>query len=356
MKETLVIDSEEVRRVRRKLNGPRRSSPSGWASIPLPWPVGKRASAVAQVFTHGRGPPRPGARLPGPRMKVPSPSSEEAKLSALSHLLRTFFDGSTAKAVSALVARETLSDQDLDDLASLIGGRREPKRESDEGHPSDLALHRHSRWALPLLAKASFVLAVASVVAWTMRRTSASARHVVWALALGTLVGLPLLSISFPDGTCRSFQRRRRLRLPQRTPRPRGRDHPPGNRSRIPAIGRKGGPASRRIAGGCDVDSARTRDRGRRAPQAMTATRRRRGGRSGRLPSGWPESPGLPPVPRRDDRRLSRDSPQPTDRRRPLVDSVGGSGGALGVHRKVELRKTDAVAVPVVWVGGDQWS
>jgi hypothetical protein len=91
------------------------------------WETGQRRCAGLYAMAVARL--DPDRRLPVPGVKTLSASGEEAKLSALSHLMRTFFDGSTAKAVSALVARETLSDQDLDDLASLI--RR--KKRSKEG-------------------------------------------------------------------------------------------------------------------------------------------------------------------------------------------------------------------------------
>jgi hypothetical protein len=55
---------------------------------------------------------------------------EEARFSALAHLVRAFFDGSTAKAVSALVARETLSNEDLDSLATLIDKKRGKRRKA----------------------------------------------------------------------------------------------------------------------------------------------------------------------------------------------------------------------------------
>ena len=64
-------------------------------------------------------------------------------------------------------------------------------------HPSWLFADVGS-WALPLLAKVSLVLLVAALASWTLRRASASARHLVWALALSALCALPLLSQLLP--------------------------------------------------------------------------------------------------------------------------------------------------------------
>ena len=53
-------------------------------------------------------------------------------------------------------------------------------------------------WALPLVLKSTVVLTAAAVVAFSLRRASAAARHMVWALAFGALAALPLLSILLP--------------------------------------------------------------------------------------------------------------------------------------------------------------
>jgi beta-lactamase regulating signal transducer with metallopeptidase domain len=56
-----------------------------------------------------------------------------------------------------------------------------------------------ARWVLPLLLKATLVLVAAGLVSWSMRRrASAAARHLVWALALSTLLALPFLSVLLP--------------------------------------------------------------------------------------------------------------------------------------------------------------
>jgi predicted transcriptional regulator len=59
----------------------------------------------------------------GPRyIYVPTTPREAARESALKHLLRTFFDGSTEAAVAALldIRRDDLSDAELDRLTHLI--------------------------------------------------------------------------------------------------------------------------------------------------------------------------------------------------------------------------------------------
>jgi beta-lactamase regulating signal transducer with metallopeptidase domain len=52
-------------------------------------------------------------------------------------------------------------------------------------------------WTLSLVVKSTLVLAAAIVGARALRRSSASVRHVVWCLALGCLVALPLMSTAF---------------------------------------------------------------------------------------------------------------------------------------------------------------
>jgi predicted transcriptional regulator len=65
--------------------------------------------------------------LDGPRyVYVPTVGRENAKRSALHHVLRTFFDGSTEQAISALLddSATKLSDAELDRLARLIDQAR----------------------------------------------------------------------------------------------------------------------------------------------------------------------------------------------------------------------------------------
>jgi BlaI family penicillinase repressor len=64
----------------------------------------------------------------GPRyVYVPTIARDSAKRSALRHLVRTFFDGSTEQAMAALldVSSARLSDAELERLSSLIDKARE---------------------------------------------------------------------------------------------------------------------------------------------------------------------------------------------------------------------------------------
>ena len=60
----------------------------------------------------------------------PTVSRERARQSALSQVVRTFFDGSTAKAVAALLdlSRSKLSEDELDRLADMIDEARKEGR------------------------------------------------------------------------------------------------------------------------------------------------------------------------------------------------------------------------------------
>jgi hypothetical protein len=57
---------------------------------------------------------------------MPAVPRHAARKSALRHLVETFFDGSTEKAVAALLGREgsRLSDEELDRIADLIAKTR----------------------------------------------------------------------------------------------------------------------------------------------------------------------------------------------------------------------------------------
>ena len=68
----------------------------------------------------------------GPRyVYVPTVPRENAKRSALRHMLHTFFDGSAEQAISALLDEPSskLSDEELDRLARLIDQARVQERD-----------------------------------------------------------------------------------------------------------------------------------------------------------------------------------------------------------------------------------
>ena len=63
----------------------------------------------------------------GPRyVYLPTVARDNAKRSAMRHMLRTFFDGSTEQAISALIddASTNLSEAELDRLARMINQAR----------------------------------------------------------------------------------------------------------------------------------------------------------------------------------------------------------------------------------------
>ena len=67
----------------------------------------------------------------GPRyVFAPTVARDRARRSALRHLVRTFFEGSTEKAMAALLAesREEISSEQLDRLADLIDHARKEGR------------------------------------------------------------------------------------------------------------------------------------------------------------------------------------------------------------------------------------
>jgi BlaI family transcriptional regulator, penicillinase repressor len=61
---------------------------------------------------------------------LPTVPRHAARRSALKHLVDTFFDGSNAKVVAALLGGEggRVSDEDLDRIAALVSGARRERR------------------------------------------------------------------------------------------------------------------------------------------------------------------------------------------------------------------------------------
>lgn len=65
----------------------------------------------------------------GPRyVYAPTVAPEQARKTALRHVLGTFFDGSPARAMAALIREGDLSDSELDRLAGLIDDARREGR------------------------------------------------------------------------------------------------------------------------------------------------------------------------------------------------------------------------------------
>jgi transcriptional regulator with XRE-family HTH domain len=129
MKRPPVLGAEEVRRVRRALDETQAEFAKRLGVDPVTvarWETGQRTCAGLYAVHVARLDPE--GRLPvSAAFLGPSSAGEEARLDALTQLVRAFFQGSTAKAVSALVEREKLSAQDLDDLAALIRRKRRGK-------------------------------------------------------------------------------------------------------------------------------------------------------------------------------------------------------------------------------------
>lgn len=65
----------------------------------------------------------------GPRyVYLPTVNRERARQSALTHVVRTFFDGSATDAVAALLDNDTVDHAELDRLAALIDQARKEGR------------------------------------------------------------------------------------------------------------------------------------------------------------------------------------------------------------------------------------
>jgi transcriptional regulator with XRE-family HTH domain len=116
------ISSEDVRRIRRLLDETQAQFAKRLGVDPVSvarWETGQRRCT---------GPYAEAVRRLDPEAARARPN-EPATVSALAHLVRTLFHGSTAQAVSALLARESMSEEDLDGLARLIEAKKKKKKE-----------------------------------------------------------------------------------------------------------------------------------------------------------------------------------------------------------------------------------
>ena len=135
----------------------------------------------------------------GPRhVYFPAVKPEEASRSALKQLVRTFFDNSPGSAIAALLDMSStqLSAAEYRRLSSLLKRVREPGDESMSTLPTDPALSA----ALSIIVKASVLVAIAAAIqAWLQSRSSAAARHLVWTLAIVSVLALPILGLALPE-------------------------------------------------------------------------------------------------------------------------------------------------------------
>jgi transcriptional regulator with XRE-family HTH domain len=129
MPETPEIAPEDIRRIRRHLDETQAQFARrlGVDQVTVArWETGRRrcsgtyAAAILRLDPERRRKPSAAEKAPGLR--------DDATLSAVGNFVRAFFEGSTARAVTALLSREKLSKDDLDTLAKLI----EQKRREDK--------------------------------------------------------------------------------------------------------------------------------------------------------------------------------------------------------------------------------
>jgi transcriptional regulator with XRE-family HTH domain len=126
-----IVSPEDVRRVRRHLDETQAEFAKRFEVDPVTvarWETGQRRCAGLYAATIARlDPQRGGHTAPHPAPR-PAAADEDTTLSALGHFVRAFFEGSTARAVSALLARETLSDKELEGLSRLIEQKKKQRK------------------------------------------------------------------------------------------------------------------------------------------------------------------------------------------------------------------------------------
>lgn len=133
MKPGTSVGAEEIRRVRRALDETQAQFAKRLGVDPVTvarWETGQRRCAGLYAVAVARLDPEGRLSIGSSAEAAALAHGDEARFSALAQLVRAFFDGSTAKAVSALVARETLSKEDLDSLATLIDRKRGKRRKA----------------------------------------------------------------------------------------------------------------------------------------------------------------------------------------------------------------------------------
>src|SRR5688572_9781446 len=121
MVEMASVSSEDVRRIRRLLDETQVQFAKRLGVDPVSvarWETGQRRCTGAYADAVRRLDP-----------EARSSKNEPATVSALAHLVRTLFHGSTAQAVSALLSRESMSEEDLDALSRLIEAKKKKKKE-----------------------------------------------------------------------------------------------------------------------------------------------------------------------------------------------------------------------------------
>jgi transcriptional regulator with XRE-family HTH domain len=125
------LPAEEVRRVRKHLNETQVEFARRLDVDPVTvarWETGQRRCIGLYALAIARLAPEPVRDARGSAKAA----GDEAKLSALTHLVRAFFDGSTTRAVTALLSRERLSDREWGDLAQLIEEKRKKEKKEKE--------------------------------------------------------------------------------------------------------------------------------------------------------------------------------------------------------------------------------
>ena len=117
---------------------------------------------------------------------LPTVPRRSAGRSALRHLVDTFFDGSSAKAVAALLGGEGsgISDDELQRIAELVNNAR-----------SDLAMSV----MLALAIRSSIVLLAGMLLATLLAKRSAALRHVVLAASIFAAAAVVPLSFAVPE-------------------------------------------------------------------------------------------------------------------------------------------------------------
>ena len=135
----------------------------------------------------------------GPRYVYLRAKLEDASRSALKQLLRTFFNNSPGSAMAALldISSTKFSDEEYRRLSSLLKRTRE---QGEERSPCLLATRPYS--SLSRLVKATALLGIAAIMQIVLfRRASAATRHLVWTIAIVSVLLLPVVSLVGPAWT-----------------------------------------------------------------------------------------------------------------------------------------------------------
>src|SRR5262249_17322745 len=150
------------------------------------------------AIARGEGPFAPRAGRPALRLQTharPRPCEEVGAQTDVADLLRRL-DRTGRRHSARRVALENLTGRTGQAFTADRGSQKGRKVNMSRLSPQSIAL---VQLLLDAFIKSAIILSVAGLGARSLRRASAASRHLVWSLAMASLLALPVLSIALPS-------------------------------------------------------------------------------------------------------------------------------------------------------------